>query len=375
MSVTTAIPVLYYHSVADHSSPGPWSFLSCPIPVFKRQMGWLAAQGWHTCTSDEMSAHLAGEKALPEKSVLIQFDDGFLDNWSVVFPLMERLKLKYTVLLSPDFIADGPVRPFVETTRAENRADWWGYLRTGEIRRMRDSGLVDFQAHGYTHTWYESSDEIIDVYDGTQTVPWLFWNRHPERKPEWLSIDMQKNIEFGRPLFRHEKSLSLRKRFIPDERFIAEAIARYDARIPKEGNLDMIVRLAERYRRDGLLGTWETEEMAEKRWEQELAGAKKRLEEIVERPIRHLVWPGGGTGPEIAQRAYDTGYSMLSKGSRPNSFGSGSREIWRMSGYHRFAFPLLDPFLNLILLRLQLARGRGNRLINSVFQIMKPHKV
>ena len=72
---------------------------------------------------------------------------------------------KYSVLITPEFVQEGEVRPFVEQTSEHNKENWWGYLNKKEIKKMTDSNLVDFQAHGYTHTWYESSQELIDIYD------------------------------------------------------------------------------------------------------------------------------------------------------------------------------------------------------------------
>ena len=147
----TAIPVIYYHSVADHHGPNRWSFLSCPIAIFERQMRFLSRKGYYTCTWVELEEHLRGERRLPKKTVHLHFDDGFLDNWTVVHPIMMKLNLKYSVLLTPEFIQDGPVRAFTPETHTRPMEDWWGYLSKDEILEMNGSGLVDFQAHGYSH--------------------------------------------------------------------------------------------------------------------------------------------------------------------------------------------------------------------------------
>ena len=80
------IPILYYHSVANHKKSSNWSFLSCPIKVFKSQINLLARKGYYFCDWNELFAHINGEKILGKKTVMIQFDDGFLDNWTTVYP-------------------------------------------------------------------------------------------------------------------------------------------------------------------------------------------------------------------------------------------------------------------------------------------------
>ena len=152
----SSIPVLYYHSVADHQLNNNWSFLSVSIGLFRAQMRLLKSLGYSTCHWNELDDHIQGKVRLPRKTVHIHFDDGFLDNWTVVYPIMEKLQLKFTVLLTPEFVEKSKqVRDFVEKTNLDNRESWWGYLSEAEVMHMSKSGLVDFQCHGYTHTWYE----------------------------------------------------------------------------------------------------------------------------------------------------------------------------------------------------------------------------
>ncbi len=47
---------------------------------------------------------------------------------------------------------------------------------------MESSGLVDIQAHGYSHSWYPISDEIVNIYTQKEVVPWLYWNREPDEQ-------------------------------------------------------------------------------------------------------------------------------------------------------------------------------------------------
>ena len=78
----SSIPIIYYHSVADHEKQHPWAFLSVRIDIFKSQMKMLKIFGYNTCNWREFYEHSQGIKSLPKKTVFIHFDDGFLDNWT-----------------------------------------------------------------------------------------------------------------------------------------------------------------------------------------------------------------------------------------------------------------------------------------------------
>lgn len=365
------VPVLYYHSVADHESPKVWDLLSCPIRTFERQMAWLARKGWYTCNWQELKDHLDGIKALPDRTVMLHFDDGFLDNWSVVHPIMEKHGHSYSILLTPDFIEPGEaVREQLSSTPDRLKDQWWGYLSKAEIKRMADSGLVDFQAHGHTHTWYPDSDSIADVYDGNQTLPHLMWNIFPESKPYWHERYPGGVME-GYPIFSYEKSLANARVFIPNEAFIGAAIRTYDASKTKAENLASLQTLATSYRVRDELGRYETTEERLVRLEKELAEAQKVIEGVTGKPVEYLVYPGGGHTPETDALAFQYGYKLLSKGTEPNAFGSKLKHVQRFTGFYPFKPKAIAGPLNMLLLRFQLARGQGNRFIHGCIQLAK----
>jgi peptidoglycan/xylan/chitin deacetylase (PgdA/CDA1 family) len=73
------IPILLYHSVAD--DPDPWIRRFAVTPrTFARHLDLVAARGASTLTVSALVDALArGPAALPERPVLITFDDGFAD--------------------------------------------------------------------------------------------------------------------------------------------------------------------------------------------------------------------------------------------------------------------------------------------------------
>ncbi|WP_417873717.1 polysaccharide deacetylase family protein [Xanthomarina gelatinilytica] len=367
-SNNNGIPILYYHSIADHPKESQWSFLSIGIKLFKKQINYLKKKGYYACNWDELYGHIQGVKQLPEKTVMFHFDDGFLDNWSVVFPIMENANFKYSIVVTPDFIQEGEVRPFVTQTNEDNKKDWWGYLNKKEMKLMSESGLVDFQAHGFTHTWYESSDSLIDVNDGNTFYPHLLWNNSPEIKPYWLTKPI--SIAFGFPIFEFKKSLELDKRFIVNDIFVEEAINLFDTKKSKGENLLEIQRLRDEYIKRNALGRYESKEESHSRLMKELKGARLFIENIINKPVEYVVFPGGGNSEKVKELAREAGYKLISKGTRPNAFNSKIYQVERYSAAYGFPAIFFNE-LNLLFLKLQLARANGNKLVNQVFKIIK----
>lgn len=147
-----ALPVLMYH----HVSPNPGLVTVSP-ETFRAQMECLARRGYRTIGCEDLAGFLAGA-ALPPKSVLITFDDGYLDNYVHAFPVLKDLGLKATVFLITGRIGDGPERAAAETPShsecaaciAAGRADEV-MLRWSEVEKMVAAGSFEFHSHTHTH--------------------------------------------------------------------------------------------------------------------------------------------------------------------------------------------------------------------------------
>lgn len=154
MSCAQHLPVLMYHHVSN--KPG---LVTLSPRTFRAQMKWLAESGWKTVTAAEVE-HFWRGGILPRKSVMLTFDDGWLDNWLQVFPVLREFNLHAHIFLVTGLISEGPVRldsAQPEYTHAEcearieqGRSDEV-MLRWSEIREMRLSGLVEFHLHSHTH--------------------------------------------------------------------------------------------------------------------------------------------------------------------------------------------------------------------------------
>jgi len=362
------IPVIYYHSVGNHSEEKPWSFLSVKKEIFLSQMNFLKRNNYYTCNWDELYDHIQGIKKLPEKTVMIHFDDGFLDNWTTVFPIMKNLNLKFSILVSCDFIDQSKkVRKFIDNPCEENLDNWWGYLNIEEMKLMEDSKLCDIQFHAKTHTWYENSPEIIDIYNGKKMYPHLLWNSNETLKPKWLKY--KKYAEHGYPVFSHSKSLELEKRFIPSQEMVEEMLSSYSKDISVQQNISKYKKILFKYMKKKNEGRFEKHYEKEKRLHEELHLSRNKLSKLLNKDINYLVFPGGGNSRESVALTKKYGYRLISKGTSPNGFKSLNFQISRYAGFHKFKF--LNRFMNYLLFIFQLNRAKNTPFINLILKLKK----
>lgn len=136
---------LCYHSVAPR---GP-RFLSVTPELFERQLDAIARRGLRTGGEAELADVVAGRPATP--TAFLTFDDGFLDNYLTVLPLLRERGLRAFVFVLPPLV-DGAaalawpeVAADAERFPEEMRSVTWEML--GE---MREGGFV-VGSHGLTH--------------------------------------------------------------------------------------------------------------------------------------------------------------------------------------------------------------------------------
>lgn len=167
MKSAQTVPVLMYH----HVSPVD-GMISVSTTNFEDQLRWLQRRGYRSLSCDQFAGHLSGQP-VPAKSVLITFDDGYLDNWVYAYPLLKKYGFTAVVFLVTSWINDGPLRhclgqgelPETPSHReCEQRIELGRsdevILRWSEIKAMRDDGVIEFHSHTHTHTrWDQKSPE------------------------------------------------------------------------------------------------------------------------------------------------------------------------------------------------------------------------
>ena len=152
-SYNRVLPILMYHHVS--SNPG---LVTISPRTFRRQMEWLAKSGWKTLNTQELEDFFSG-KEQPLKSVVVTFDDGYLDTWVHVQPVMKKLGLNGLFFITTDWIGDGPVRSGQQECPNHNTCEQWVFsgegdrvmLRWSEIEAMMASGTFEFHNHTHTH--------------------------------------------------------------------------------------------------------------------------------------------------------------------------------------------------------------------------------
>ncbi len=140
-SPTRSIPILLYHSVSDDPSAEAAPFAVAP-DAFRRQLGHLREAGYTATTVSELVRDLRERAPLPERLVLVTFDDGFADFHSDALPALEDFGFPATLYMTTGFIDDQPGD--LPLARPGPMLSW------GQLLEVAECG-VEIGAHSHTH--------------------------------------------------------------------------------------------------------------------------------------------------------------------------------------------------------------------------------
>lgn len=149
------VPILTYNRVNDVDK----NALTLTVEQFDAQMKFLVDDGYTVITPDELLDAWEGNENLPNKPVVITFDDGNADNYKNVFPILQKYNLKATMFVITDNINLYP-----------------SYITWQQAREMQASGLVDIESHTLSNQSFlkiHSRDKLWDqIYGSKQAIEW-----------------------------------------------------------------------------------------------------------------------------------------------------------------------------------------------------------
>lgn len=213
------IPRFVYYEISPGKLGIPVFVFHYVIPEeFESYLLYLKHNNYQTLTMEMFYEYITKNQQIPLKSVLLTFDDGKSNNWTVAYPLLKKYGIKATFFVIPSFMDHG-------VKCRSNLEDFWmqkisyqelmeeekalPYLTWEEAKEMEKSGLIDIQSHTLNHQLCFVSAKIIDFQHpnsiGVPKYPWL-----------WSAIEAPRGSDnWGAPVYKF-KPRTVAKRYFDD---------------------------------------------------------------------------------------------------------------------------------------------------------------
>jgi peptidoglycan/xylan/chitin deacetylase (PgdA/CDA1 family) len=147
---TADVPILMYHYISKPPRDADAYRLDLSVASgdFEAQLAWLRAQGYQTIHLRDLVYHLTRGWPLPEKPIILTFDDGYRDHYTHAFPLLRQYGYVGTFFLITSVIDSGDP----------------AYLTWDMVKEMHQAGM-EMQPHGYHHYDLKGRGNDFLVYE------------------------------------------------------------------------------------------------------------------------------------------------------------------------------------------------------------------
>lgn len=146
------VPVICYHYIGE--DPSGKSPLIISKEKFREHLKTIKDNGYTTLTMEELNDYLFKDKPIPQKSVVITFDDGSIDNYTNAFPILKEFNVKATM-----YVISG----YINTSE---------FLTGEQIKEMSDYG-IDIESHTVSHSKLSTlsyEEQLKELKDSKEAI-------------------------------------------------------------------------------------------------------------------------------------------------------------------------------------------------------------
>lgn len=129
---TAQVPILMYHHLSEDTISGE---------TLDEQLSALAGAGYTAVTFEDLRAYVERGTDLPDKPVVITFDDGYLSNLETGLPILEKNRMKATIFVIGCSVG--------KDTYKDTGQPMTPHFTLEQAQALMDSGWVDIGSHGY----------------------------------------------------------------------------------------------------------------------------------------------------------------------------------------------------------------------------------
>ena len=151
-TVSRDVPVLMWHNLAEESSGD----MTISVDTFRAQIEALHEAGFKTVSLQQLYDYVHFGTELPEKPIVLTFDDGYFSNYEYAFPILQEYDMQATIFAIGVSVGKDTYK---DTDHAMTP-----HFGVDEAREMVASGLISVQSHTYDmHQWPPFEDGNAQV--------------------------------------------------------------------------------------------------------------------------------------------------------------------------------------------------------------------
>ena len=147
------LPIIMYHAILEDNKLSSKYIVSPDL--LEKDLAYIRKKGYTPVFMKEVIAFAEGKGKLPERPIVITFDDGYYNNYYYVYPLLQKYNMKAVISvvgkMSDEFTGSG------------DRNLNYSHLTWDDILDMHLSGYWEIQNHSYDCHTYDVRNGVSQV--------------------------------------------------------------------------------------------------------------------------------------------------------------------------------------------------------------------
>lgn len=187
------VMVLCYHNITRDEKVREKDVITITQRELRSHFEYLKQNGFHPISFQAYLDYYQAGKPLPDKPVLLTFDDGYRSHYDILFPLVVEYRYPVLVSIVTEWMDTGFPQPGISL------------LSWPQVKEMEASGLVEFASHTHSlHRWGRANS-FGDTHPVTSSLMWL--NGRYENVAEYknrIEQDLLKSQQIFRQQLGHK---------------------------------------------------------------------------------------------------------------------------------------------------------------------------
>ncbi|MBP7652261.1 polysaccharide deacetylase family protein [Candidatus Dependentiae bacterium] len=131
------IPVLMYHKISEFHRDK----LTVTVNQFENQINYLLKKGYTPISFKELNSYKNNTLNIPDKPVILTFDDGYMNNYELAYPVLKKNNIKATI-----FLVAGSIGKKNEWDEGQEKL-----IDYNQIKEMSGNN-IEFGIHSFNHS-------------------------------------------------------------------------------------------------------------------------------------------------------------------------------------------------------------------------------
>lgn len=157
----TKYKIIVYHNVTESNNENKKELANDTVTIneFEKQMQFLRENNYNMISLSEISKIIKEKKDIPERTVVITFDDGYRNIFKYAYPILLKYKIPATIFLATGYIGTNKPFPWLNSIFLQKSTEDHVPMNWDEVLKLYEGG-IEIGSHTVSHKFLPKMDSM-----------------------------------------------------------------------------------------------------------------------------------------------------------------------------------------------------------------------